>query len=78
MGGCKSNFFLINFVDDSSFGMSPTRVSDIGRKLFYSAGVDEADKPFVEKPGRTWGVSVRTQPKVWDWDNIRAWPECNF
>ena len=40
--------------------MSPTRVSDIGRRLFYAAAVDEADKPFVEKPGRTWGVSVRT------------------
>jgi len=27
--------------------MSPTRVSDIGRRLLYGAGVDEAGLPFV-------------------------------
>jgi len=45
---------------ESTFGMSPTRVSDIGRRLFYAASIDEAEKPFDQKPGRTWGVSVRT------------------
>lgn len=55
-----NNYGVTCGLDESTFGMSPTRVSDIGRRLFYAASIDEAEKPFDQKPGRTWGVSVRT------------------
>lgn len=45
---------------ESSIGMNTTRVSDIGRRLFYAASTDEAELPFAQKPGYTWGVGTRT------------------
>lgn len=47
--------------------MTQTRVSDIGRRLFYAASEDEAELPFAQKPGFTWGVGVRTKPRDWDY-----------
>ena len=65
-------------LDESSIGMNTTRVSDIGRRLFYAASTDEAELPFAQKPGYTWGVGTRTSPKNWDYHQVRLWPKCAF
>ena len=54
-----------SFADESSIGMSPRRVTDVGRRLLYGACEDEKMAPFFEKPGYSWGVSIRTTPKDW-------------
>lgn len=63
---------------ESSIGMSPRRISDIGRRLVYGAGVDEKLAPFAQKPGYTWGVGIRTRPKDWDLHQVRLWPRCAY
>jgi len=63
---------------ESSIGMSPRRTTDIGRRLLYGAGKDEALAPFFQKPGYTWGVGIRTTPKDWDLHQVRLWPKCAY
>jgi len=58
--------------------MSPSRISDVGRRLLVSAGVDEAGLPFAAKPGYTWGVGVRTKPRDWDYHAVKLWPRCSY
>jgi hypothetical protein len=60
--GCKQMLFLY-FLDESSLGMINTRVSDIGRRLVQTSTIDEKDFPFAVKPGYTFGVSTRSEPK---------------
>lgn len=45
--GCKFYLKVNPYVDESSIGMTQTRVSDVGRRLFYAASVDEAGLPFA-------------------------------
>jgi hypothetical protein len=37
----------ITTLDESSIGMSPTRVSGVGRRLLYGAILDEKGLPFA-------------------------------
>lgn len=45
---------------DTSFGMKPTRVSDIGRRLKKLMCDDDKILPFGDRPGFTQSISVRT------------------
>jgi len=74
-----SNLILLTLpVDESSIGMNHTRVSDVGRRLFYAASVDEKGLPFAQKPGFTWGVGTRTKPVDWDYCQVKLWPRCSY
>ena len=59
-------------------GMSTTRVSAIGRRLYFTSGVDEAGLPFAQKPGYTWGVGTMTKPRQWDYHAVKLWPKCSY
>ena len=76
--GCKLQRNLTPFIDESSLGMSPTRVSSVGRRLQYGACTDEKHFPFAQKPGYTWGVGVRTKPRDWHLYAVKLWPRCSY
>jgi hypothetical protein len=61
--GCKNNSLINQSLDESSFGMNRTRISQIGRKLIESSTIDERGLPFATKPGFSFGVSTRTVPR---------------
>lgn len=44
---------------------APRRISEVGRRLLYGASLDEKDIAYGEKPGFSWGVSIRSVPKDW-------------
>lgn len=38
----------------------------------------EEENLFEKRPGFTFGVSTRLDPKKWDFHQIRTWPKCSF
>jgi len=56
--------FLICFtLDETSIGMVKSRISAVGRRLIQLDGADDKHDSYWKKPGYTWGMSTRTQPR---------------
>ena len=58
--------------------MTKNRVSPVGRRLLMDSIVDEKEIPNTAKPGFTFGISTRSNPKEWDFTAVRLWPKCSY
>ena len=62
--GCKKSLCFIINLDESSLGMKVSRVSGVGRRIRSQIGNDDENLPFADKPGFTWGNTIRADPTL--------------